>query len=113
MELYFTGIIIAASTFLAIGIFHPIVIKAEYYFGTRPWWIFLVAGIGLCVLALFIENVILSSITGVVGASSLWSIGELISQRKRVLKGWFPMNPKRKSEYETEVSEEDSQPKSN
>lgn len=113
MELYFTGIIIAASTFLAIGIFHPIVIKAEYYFGTRPWWIFLVAGIGLCVLALFIENVILSSITGVVGASSLWSIGELISQRKRVLKGWFPMNPKRKSEYETEVSEEDRQPKSN
>lgn len=113
MELYFTGIIIAASTFLAIGIFHPIVIKAEYYFGTRPWWIFLVAGIGLCVLALFIENVILSSITGVVGASSLWSIGELISQRKRVLKGWFPMNPKRKSEYETEVSEEDSQTKSN
>lgn len=113
MELYFTGIIIAASTFFAIGIFHPIVIKAEYYFGTRPWWIFLVAGIGLCVLALFIENVILSSITGVVGASSLWSIGELISQRKRVLKGWFPMNPKRKSEYETEVSEEESQLKSN
>lgn len=113
MELYFTGIIIAASTFFAIGIFHPIVIKTEYYFGTRPWWIFLVAGIGLCVLALFIENVILSSITGVVGASSLWSIGELISQRKRVLKGWFPMNPKRKSEYETEVSEEESQLKSN
>ena len=113
MELYFTGIIIAASTFLAIGIFHPIVIKAEYYFGTRPWWIFLVAGIGLCVLALFIENVILSSITGVVGASSLWSIGELISQRKRVLKGWFPMNPKRKSEDETEVSEEESQLKNN
>jgi hypothetical protein len=99
MELYFTGIIIAASTFLTIGIFHPIVIKTEYYFGTRLWWIFLIAGVGLCVSALFIENVILSSVIGVVGASSLWSIGELFSQRKRVLKGWFPMNPKRSDEY--------------
>ena len=113
MELYFTGIIIAASTFLAIGIFHPIVIKAEYYFGTRPWWIFLISGVGLCTLALFIENVILSSVIGVVGASSLWSIGELFSQRKRVQKGWFPMNPKRKNEYETEVLQKRCQPKSN
>ena len=27
--MYFTGIIIAASTFLAIGIWHPIVIKTD------------------------------------------------------------------------------------
>jgi len=31
MDFYFTGIIIAVSTFLIIGIFHPIVIKVEYY----------------------------------------------------------------------------------
>lgn len=98
--MYFTGIVIAVSTFITIGVFHPIVIKAEYYFGTRPWWIFLMVGIALCIAALFIENVIISSITGVVGASSLWAIGELFSQRKRVIKGWFPMNPKRKSEYD-------------
>ncbi len=97
--MYFTGIVIAVSTFISIGVFHPIVIKAEYYFGTRPWWIFLLVGIVLCIVALFIENVIISSITGVVGASSLWAIGELFSQRKRVIKGWFPINPKRKSEY--------------
>ena len=29
------GIIIGICTFLIIGMFHPIVIKAEYYFGTR------------------------------------------------------------------------------
>lgn len=97
--MYFTGIVIAVSTFISIGVFHPIVIKAEYHFGTRPWWIFLLVGIVLCIVALFIENVIISSIIGVVGASSLWAIGELFSQRKRVIKGWFPMNPKRKSEY--------------
>ncbi len=99
MELYFTGIIIAVFTFVAIGTFHPVVVKTEYHFGTRPWWLFLLAGIGLCIGALFVENVIVSSVIGVVGASSLWSIGELFAQRKRVLKGWFPMNPRRKAEY--------------
>ncbi len=31
------------------------------------------------------------------GASSLWSIGELFEQRRRVEKGWFPANPKRQA----------------
>lgn len=29
------GLAIGLSTFLIIGLFHPIVIKGEYYFGTR------------------------------------------------------------------------------
>lgn len=99
MELYFTGIIIAFSTFLIIGLGHPLVIKTEYYSGTRYWWTFLVAGIAAILAALFVENVVVSALLGVTGASLLWSIGELFSQKKRVEKGWFPMNPKRKSEY--------------
>ena len=67
--MYFTGIIIALSTFLIIGIFHPIVVKTEYYFGTRFWF--------------------------VLGASLLWSIGELFEQKKRVEKGWFPRREKK------------------
>ncbi|MBO5661157.1 MAG: DUF4491 family protein, partial [Tidjanibacter sp.] len=43
----FNGIIIGLATFLIIGLFHPIVIKVEYYFGTRVWWAFLVAGVAL------------------------------------------------------------------
>lgn len=97
--MYFTGIIIAVSTFLIIGIFHPIVIKTEYYTGTRFWWLFLIAGIAAVTAALFVENIIVSSILGVLGASSLWSIGELFEQKERVRKGWFPMNPKREHEY--------------
>ncbi len=31
----FESIIIAAATFFIIGIFHPIVIKAEYYFSKK------------------------------------------------------------------------------
>lgn len=97
--MYFTGIIIAVSTFFIIGLFHPIVIKAEYYWGTRPWWLFLVGGIVCIFCSLLLENTILSSIVGVAGASLLWSIGELFEQKKRVEKGWFPMNPKRKDDY--------------
>ena len=98
--MYFTGIIIAISTFLIIGLFHPIVIKAEYYTGTRFWWLFLVVGLVAIGVALFIENAIVSAIIGVFGASALWGIGELFEQRKRVLKGWFPKNPKRLNDYE-------------
>ncbi|MBR1932156.1 MAG: DUF4491 family protein [Prevotella sp.] len=101
MEIYFTGIVIAISTFLIIGFFHPIVIKAEYYTGTHLWWVFLLVGIVSMAAALFIENPLISSVIGVFGASSLWGIGELFSQKKRVQKGWFPMNPKRKHEYES------------
>lgn len=96
----FIGITIAFSTFLIIGLCHPLVIKMEYYSGTRYWWTFLVVGIICIVTALFVENVIVSSILGVTGASLLWGIGELFAQKKRVQKGWFPMNPKRRHEYE-------------
>ena len=46
------GLIIGLCTFLIIGIFHPIVIKAEYHFGTRCWWWFLVLGIAMVGLSL-------------------------------------------------------------
>ena len=94
--MYFTGIIIAIMTFFIIGIFHPIVIKTEYYFGTRPWWLFLVTGIVSVVGSLCVDNIILLSIFGVLGATLLWSIGELFEQKKRVEKGWFPKNPNKK-----------------
>lgn len=98
--MYFTGIIIAFLTFLTIGIWHPIVIKTEYYWGTRPWIVYLLVGIASIGAALFISNVYVSSVLGIFGASALWGIGELFSQKKRVEKGWFPMNPKRKDEYQ-------------
>ena len=94
--MYFTGIIIAVCTFLTIGIWHPIVIKTEYYWGTRPWGVYLVIGLASITAALFIDNAILSAIIGVFGASALWGIGELFEQKKRVERGWFPKNSKRK-----------------
>ena len=89
----YTGPLIGLATFAVIGIFHPIVIKTEYYFGIRPWWVFLLAGIGAIVGAFFIENVFAASLLGVTGFSCLWSILELFEQRQRVRKGWFPKGP--------------------
>lgn len=91
----FTGIIIGVATFLIIGLFHPLVIKGEYYFGVRCWWVFALMGVAAVVAALFVEDVLLSTLLAVWGASSFWSIGELFEQRKRVEKGWFPKREKR------------------
>jgi hypothetical protein len=92
----FQGIIIGVAAFLIIGIFHPIVIKTEYYYSKRVWPIFLVVGIVLILFSLFIKNSIISAVVGITGFSSLWSIHELIEQEKRVQRGWFPRNPNKK-----------------
>ena len=98
-QMNYSGLIIAVITFLVIGLFHPLVIKSEYYFGTKCWWAFALAGLAFIVASLLVENSVASPILGVVGCSCLWSILEIFEQRERVRKGWFPMNPKRKSEY--------------
>lgn len=108
MEMHFQGIIIAVLAFLTIGVFHPIVIKTEYYSGTRYWWLFLVAGIVSLAAALFVAQPLPSSLFGIVGASCLWSIKELFEQKERVTKGWFPMNPSRRDDYhKTTIKVED------
>ncbi len=91
----FTGIIIGVASFLCIGLFHPVVIKAEYYLGVRCWWMFLLLGVACIAASLLVEEVILSTILGVVAFSAFWSILELFKQKERVAKGWFPKNPKR------------------
>lgn len=89
----FQGIIIGISSFFIIGIFHPIVIKSEYYIGKKVWPAFLISGILFIALSIFINNNTLSAIVGVTGFSCLWSIHELFEQEERVRKGWFPSNP--------------------
>lgn len=88
------GIIIGVSTFLIIGIFHPIVIKSEYYFGVKCWWVFAIMGVVTLAASLMVKNVLVSTLLAVWGASSFWSIKELFEQRERVRKGWFPKREK-------------------
>ena len=98
---HFEGIIIGICTFLIIGLFHPIVVKAEYYWGTRCWWWFLLLGVAGIIGSLLVSNLVISTLLGVFSFSSFWTIKEIFEQRERVSKGWFPMNPKRKHEYES------------
>lgn len=90
-----TGLLIGVSAFVCIGVFHPIVIKAEYHWGAGCWWLFMLFGIGCAAGSLFVDSVVAAALLGVAGFSSLWSIVELFKQRKRVERGWFPRNPKR------------------
>ncbi|MFI3278314.1 MAG: DUF4491 family protein [Rikenellaceae bacterium] len=91
----FEGVGIGAAAFLCIGLFHPIVVWAEYYLTARCWWIFLLVGIAGITASLAVENIFWSAILAVFGFSALWSIKEVIEQEKRVEKGWFPRNPNR------------------
>jgi len=52
-------------------------------------------------LSLFINEVILSTIIGAIAFSCFWSIWELFQQEKRVVRGWFPENPKRHEYYQS------------
>jgi hypothetical protein len=90
------GILIGLFSFAVIGVFHPIVIKGEYYFSDKIWPLFLLAGLGFLGLSIVISGVILSSLFAILGFTCLWSIVELKEQRERVKKGWFPKNPNRK-----------------
>ena len=94
------GLGIGLISFLIIGLFHPIVVKAEYYWGTKSWWIFLFVGIIAATASVFINNLFLSAILGVLAFSSFWTIKEVFEQEERVKKGWFPRNPKRKYKFD-------------
>lgn len=90
------SILVGLGSFLIIGLFHPLVIKGEYYFSKRIWPLFLLAGLGCLWWALCIEQMAWACLVSVLGFTCLWSIPELFEQEKRVQKGWFPANPKRK-----------------
>ncbi len=84
------GLAIGAATFLIIGLFHPLVIKGEYYFGVKCWWVFLLLGIASGIASIICVDLFWQSVLAVVAFSCFWSIGEVFEQRKRVERGWFP-----------------------
>lgn len=89
------GLTIGVCTFLVIGLFHPVVIKCEYHFGTHCWWWFLLLGCVALIASIIVSDIFWSSLLGVVGFSSFWTIKEIFEQEERVKKGWFPRNPRR------------------
>lgn len=89
-----TGITLGLCSFLIIGIFHPLVIKGEYYFGVRICWTFLIAGLIALVMSVSMDYFFWQTLLAVFAFSCFWSILEVFEQRKRVERGWFPRRPK-------------------
>jgi len=96
----FIGIIVGAAVFLIIGICHPIVIKMEYYWGKRSWWVLALVGVLFAAASLFVDDMTVATILGAAAFSCFWGIHEILSQEMRVLRGWFPENPARSAYYE-------------
>ena len=102
---HLAGLAVGLATFLIIGLFHPLVIKGEYYVGRKIRWWFLGAGIILLGLCLYVDDIIASILLGVTAFSCLWSIHEVNEQVERVRRGWFPANPRRTTEDEASKDE--------
>lgn len=106
LELYnLTGVAIGLLSFLIIGIFHPIVVKCEYYFTAKCRWWFVVAGIIGVAASILVNSFFWSTLLAVLAFSSLWSAKEIKEQEERVHKGWFPRNPKRRYYWDSPESE--------
>ena len=90
----YLGILHGLVAFILIGIFHPIVIKAEYYLGRKSIVIFIISGIFSLIASLNTESIISNSFS-IFAFCCFWSIKEVIEQEERVLSGRFPKNPKR------------------
>ena len=87
----FQGIILGAISFIIIGVWHPIVVKGEYYIGKNKCAIvFSIIGVTCCIASFLMHNDILSTAFALFGFSGFWGIKEVYEQAVCVEKGWFP-----------------------
>jgi hypothetical protein len=98
----FSGLLLGVIVAIIIGAGHYIIIKGEYHFGTSWWPLLLVSGLLLILASLLVESTFWSGVLGISAFIVLYSIHELFQQKQRVAKGWFPENPKRKSQTDSE-----------
>lgn len=99
-DYHLAGPAIGLATFLIIGLFHPLVIKAEYYWGQKSRYAFLALACGALAAAIFVEEIFWSAILSVIGFSCLWSVREIADQKRRIERGWFPPNPRHLDRYD-------------
>lgn len=93
----FYGVIMGSTMILAVGLGHILVIKWEYYWGVKSWLGLFAIGFLVVIISILVDNILLSGSLGILGAVLLWGVYELFLQKKRVERGWFPKNPKRKT----------------
>lgn len=92
----FAGILLGIFTMLSIGLGHVWVIKVEYHIGAHVWPVPVIIGAALVLASLWVDHVFLSAALGIFGFTVLWGAHELVRQEKRVERGWFPRNPRKR-----------------
>jgi len=93
----FYGLAMGSIMILAIGFGHMLVIKWEYSWGVKSWPGLFAIGSLLVIISILVDNILLSGSLGILGATLLWGVYELFLQKKRVERGWFSRNPRRKT----------------
>lgn len=90
------GAAVAFASLAIIAAYHPLVIKAEYYFSKKIWPLFAVCGLAGLSGSLFLKGAA-APVLAFWGATNLWCVFEVHAQAKRVEKGWFPKKTRRHS----------------
>lgn len=91
----FFGLTLGILTLLIIGLGFIWVIRGERYFGYLWWPYVMCLGSLLIIASLFVNNLWISALLGVFGASLLWGSTELKEQAIRAEIGWYPFNDKK------------------
>jgi hypothetical protein len=91
----FFGPTLGILTLFIIGLGFIWVIRGERYFGYL-WWPYVMGlGVLLIIISLFVNNLWISALLGVFGASLIWGSTELKEQAVRAEIGWYPFNGKK------------------
>jgi hypothetical protein len=92
-----TGILFGVVTIVVVGLGFVWVIKLEYYVGAHVAEAVGALGLAMIVASLFVTAFRASGVLGVLGASAVWGAVELPQQERRVAKGMFPANPRKRT----------------
>ena len=92
------GILAGLFVFILIGALHIVVIKVEYYLGAHLWPLFLLLGLVGVGGSLFVEDTFSCTLLGIGGFLVMYTAWELVKQKERVEREWFPKNPKKRRE---------------
>ena len=76
------GIIIGVVTFFLIGIFHPLVIKGEYYFGRKVNKFFILFGVIFVALSLYIKSLTQVSLLVSLSVAVFGQLARLLSRNR-------------------------------
>jgi len=86
LSLQWAGIVLAAVTFITIGIGHVLVRRLHARFGTRPGIPFFFTGAVVLLVSMLVQDNLLSAVLGLTAITLVWDGIEMYRQEKRRLR---------------------------